>query len=67
MRREFTQSEIEKIRKDPDEHDWRSISYDYILSEEFIREFKNQINWRYICRIQVLSENFIREFQNKVD
>jgi hypothetical protein len=47
--------------------DWYSISYEYTLSENFIREFKDKVNWTSITFIQKLSENFVREFQVKVN
>ena len=42
------------------------ISYQYILSENFIRELQDKVDWCYISERQKLSENFIREFQDKV-
>ena len=48
------------------EIDWKKISHDKKLSEDFIREFKDKVNWTEISYIQKLSEDFIREFQNKV-
>ena len=47
--------------------DYVYISYFYILSENFIREFKDKIDWKYISIYQKLSENFIEEFQDKVN
>ena len=41
---------------------WHIISYKYILSENFIREFQNKVDWVEISAYQKLSENFIREF-----
>ena len=46
---------------------WYYISYQYILSENFIREFQNMVNWPNISYDQKLSEDFIREFKNKVN
>ena len=45
-----------------------TMSYQYILSENFIREFKNKINYNEII-IKKLSENLIRvhEFKNKIN
>ena len=47
--------------------DWNYISSQYILSENFIREFKDEVNWYYISPYQKLSENFIREFKDEVE
>jgi hypothetical protein len=47
--------------------DWKCISKDQKLSEDFIREFQHKVDWKYISRWQTLSEKFIREFQHKVD
>ena len=47
--------------------DWRIISYDFKLSEDFIREFKDKVHWDMISSHQKLSENFIREFADKLD
>ena len=44
-----------------------TISYYYILSEDFIREFKDDVYWINISIYQKLSEDFIREFKDKVD
>ena len=46
---------------------WFNISYQYILSENFIREFQNKVDWYYISIGQNLSENFIREFKDKIN
>ena len=45
---------------------WPKISYKYILSENFIREFQNKVNWHRISEYQKLSENFIQEFKHKI-
>ena len=47
---------------------WYYISYQYILSENFIKKFQNNVDCDNISSyIQKLSENFIREFQDKVN
>ena len=63
---QLTQEEISDIRNNPDQQVWDTISYEYILSEAFIREFQDKVNWYGISRSQLLSEEFIREFQDKV-
>ena len=65
--RQLTQEEINDIRNNPDQQDWTTISYEYMLSEAFIREFQDKVNWCGISRSQSLSEEFIREFLEKVD
>ena len=45
---------------------WKLISKNKILSEEFIREFQDFVDWMYVTAFQTLSEEFIREFQEKV-
>ncbi len=49
-----------------DNLDWQDISYYYILSENFIREFQNKVNWYNISYAQKLSENFKKEFKHKL-
>ncbi len=43
------------------------ISYNYKLSENFIRKFQDRLDWDLISEWQKLSEDFIREFQNDVN
>ena len=38
--------------------DWDSISYNYKLSENLIREFQDKVDWYEISAYQKLSENF---------
>lgn len=50
--------------------DWERIAEFYILSEDFIREFKDKWNsfcWVCLSTEQDLSEKFIEEFKDKVD
>ena len=54
--------EILQIIKN-DKLDWKYISSEIILSEDFIREFNRKLNFYSISRYQVLSEDFIREFR----
>ena len=63
---ELTQEEVDSIRNNPDQQDWDTISYWYILSENFIREFQDKVDWCWISCNQKLSEAFMREFQDKV-
>jgi len=44
-----------------------SLYFQYILSEDFIREFEDRISWSWVSIEQNLSEDFIREFQHKVN
>ena len=46
---------------------WKSISYDYHLSEEFIEKFQDKLDWFYISVYQKLSEPFIEKYHDKVD
>ena len=46
---------------------WKSISYDYHLSESFIEKFKDKLDWFYISVYQKLSEPFIEKYHDKVD
>ena len=46
---ELSKEEIEEIRKNPDGADWKFISINRKLSEDFIEEFSNKIKWPYIC------------------
>ena len=65
--RQLTQEELDSVRNNPDRLYWDIISYEYTLSEAFVREFQDKVNWDWISRKQTLSENFIREFQDKVN
>ena len=58
---------IKKIRKNPDNQNWFTISCKEILSKEFIREFQDKVNWYYVSLKQKLSEGFIVEFYQKID
>ena len=64
---QITEEELGNIRNNPDRLYWDIISYEYTLSEAFVREFQDKVNWDWISRKQTLSENFIREFQDKVN
>ena len=46
---------------------WIDISYQYILSENFIQEFKNKVDWGRISECQKLSDDFIKEFDLNID
>ena len=50
-----------------DNVNWHIISHKYILSENFIREFKDEVNWLYISAYQKLSENFKEKFKHKLN
>lgn len=65
--KELTQKQIEDFRRDPKDKSWVDISYNFKLSEAFIREFQNWVYWYAISKRQNLSEDFIREFKDKVD
>ena len=39
---------------------WKKISCNQDLSEDFIREFKEKLDWDWISEYQDLSEDFIR-------
>ncbi len=46
--------------------DWKNVSYEQKLSEDFIREFQDKVYWWNISEKQKLSESFIIEFQDKL-
>ena len=46
---------------------WKHISSDVYLSEDFIREHANDVHWFQISQYQQLSEEFIIEFSHKVN
>ena len=56
--KKLTKKEIENIRKNPHKATWHEISRFYILSEDFIREFKDKVDWEEIFKYQTLSEDF---------
>jgi hypothetical protein len=43
-----------------------AISYEYNLSEEFIRQYQDKLDWGWVCLKQKLSEEFIIEFKDKI-
>lgn len=47
--------------------DWKIISKDYKLSEDFMREFKNKLDWYNLSIYQSFSESFIEEFKRRVN
>ena len=63
----ITTEEIEKIRKNPDNQNWETISRYQKLSEDFIKEFQDKVDWVYIPYKQKLSEEFIGEFYQKIN
>ncbi len=63
---QLTQEELDSIRSNPNQQDWTTLSHNYVLPEEFIREFQGKVDWHRISRNQTLSEAFMREFQYKV-
>lgn len=46
---------------------WKKISRNRILSEDFIRMFRDKVHWPSISKYHKLSEKFIREFKDFVD
>lgn len=46
---------------------WTKIVADFILTEDFIREFQNKVNWWDISRFQYMSEDFISNYRNYID
>ena len=63
---EYLNKELGTDYKSLDKVDWRMVSKNHKLSEDFIREFQDKVAWTSISRKQKLSESFIREFENKV-
>lgn len=53
--------------KNNDEIDWRYVSYNIRLNEDFIRKYSDKVNWSLISKYQILSEDFIREFKDEVN
>ena len=50
-----------------DDVDWNGISFNQILSEEFIEKFTYKVNWYNISGWQNLSEQFIEKFADKIN
>lgn len=46
---------------------WETLSKEYNLDEDFIRQNADKVNWYWICLRQHLSINFIREFADKIN
>ncbi len=46
---------------------WRAISCEQFLTEDFIRKFADQVVWSRISHYQRLTEDFIREFADRVN
>ena len=65
VKKELPEEAIEDFRKGS-YIDW-FVYYDYILSEDFIREFQDKVYWSWVSFEQKLSEDFIIEFKDKVD
>ncbi|MBW3021027.1 hypothetical protein KY334_07060 [Candidatus Woesearchaeota archaeon] len=63
----LTPEQIKSIRQNPNKQNWYSLSRDYKLPADFVREFKDKVDWHFISYFQILSEDFIREFQNEVE
>jgi len=59
--KQLTENKISKIRLNPEKYIWYDISLNYILSEDFMREFKDYLEWDIVCDKQYLSEEFITE------
>ena len=45
---------------------WIYISYNYKLSENFIRKFQDRLDWDLISSNQKLSKEFKEEFKHKI-
>src|SRR5574343_266029 len=65
--------EIPNIEKFFDENinnfkiNWKCISENQKLSEEFIEKYSNKLNWFCISKYQKLSEEFIDKYKDNVD
>ncbi|MEG1141780.1 MAG: hypothetical protein RSE41_04955 [Clostridia bacterium] len=64
---EYINKETGQNYENLDQINWSNLSYDYKLSEEFIRHFKDKVYWPYISYKQNLSESFIEEFEDKIE
>lgn len=53
--------------KSDNDINWVDISSAYILSEDFMDEFKEDISWEHVSVYQRLSEEFIRSHENYVN
>lgn len=51
----------------PEGIDWFGLCQNFLLPEDFIREFTDYINWEVVAKFQWtnVSEDFIREFRDK--
>ena len=67
MRKEEVITEIEEIRKDPENPNWNSLSWFYCQDDEFIEEFQDYINWWYLCGCRIITKDFIKRYENKVN
>ena len=61
----MTEQEIIDKCTIPARIDWKQISRQKDLPEDFIRKYADCVNWEQISARQTLSEDFIREFKDK--
>jgi hypothetical protein len=61
------QLDIDAVRKNPDNQDFKYISGHYPLPESFIREFADRLDWDEICHRQLLSESLMRAYIDKLN
>ena len=62
----LSEEEMEDIVKNPNKYNWWQLCYNYLFSEDFIREFQSKVDWELISLHQNLSKEFIIEFIDKV-
>ena len=65
---ELSDVEIQQIREDPENQDWKFISYNYVLSEEFIKEFFDRFNDSFgtLLTYQKITESFLYSIKDQI-
>ena len=55
--------DVEAMRRDPDNQNWFYLCCWFIMTEEFMREFKDYMVWGLIKKYQKVSKDFLREMK----
>lgn len=72
-RRQEIEDLLQKVSKGKEynsltKNDWKNISCNKKLTEDFIREFQNEVDWDRISLFnEILSDEFKNEFENEIN
>lgn len=65
----ISNKEMDIIKNNPLKQNYRNLACTYVLSEDFINEYKQYFDdyaWMYISKYQELSESFIEQHKDNV-